>query len=42
MMRRKIQTIGWLIAFFALVWISPAMATDYELYIAGTQVTDAN
>ena len=42
MMRRKIQTIGWFIAFFALVWISPAMATDYELYIAGTQVTDAN
>ena len=44
MMRRKIQTIGWLTAFFALalLWASPAMAANYELYIAGTQVTDAN
>ena len=44
MMRRKIQTISWLTAFFALalLWASPAMAANYELYIAGTQVTDAN
>ena len=43
-MKRKLQTIGWLTAFLAmaLLWVSPAMATDYELYIAGTQVTDAN
>ena len=44
MMRRKIQTIGWFTALFALalLWGSPAMAKNYELYIAGTQVTDAN
>ena len=43
-MKRKLQTIGWLTALLAmaLLWGSPAMATDYELYIAGTQVTDAN
>ena len=43
-MRRKVQTISWFTAFFALtlLWASPAMATDYNLYIAGTQVTDAN
>ncbi len=43
-MKRKVQILGWLTAFFALalLWVSPAMATDYELYIAGTQVTDAN
>ena len=37
-------TIGWFTAFLcvALLWGSPAMAKDYELYIAGTQVTDAN
>ena len=44
MMRRKIQTIGWFTALLALtlLWASPAMAANYELYIAGTQVTDAN
>ena len=44
MMRRKIQTIGWLTALLTLtlLWVSPAMAEKYELYIAGTQVTDAN
>ena len=43
-MKQRIQTVGWLAAFLALalLWVSPAMATDYELYIAGTQVTDAN
>ena len=44
MMRRKIQTIGWLTALLALalLWVSPAMAENYDLYIAGKQVTDAN
>jgi len=43
-MKRKLQTMGWLTALLtmALLWVSPAMATDYKLYIAGTQVTDAN
>ena len=43
-MKQRIQTVGWLTALLALalLWVSPAMATDYELYIAGTQVTDAN
>ena len=43
-MKQRIQTVGWLTALLALalLWGSPAMATDYELYIAGTQVTDAN
>ena len=43
-MKRKLQTMGWLTALLGMVllWGSPAMATDYELYIAGTQVTDAN
>lgn len=44
MMRRKVQTIGWLTALFALalLWVSPAMAKDYGFSIAGTQVTDEN
>ena len=44
MMRRKIQTIGWFTALLTLtlLWVSPAMAANYDLYIAGTQVTDAN
>ena len=44
MMRRKIQTIGWLTALLALtlLWVSPTMAEGYDLYIAGTRVTDAN
>ncbi len=44
MMRRKIQTIGWFTALLALalLWGSPAMAKNYELYIAGMQVTDDN
>ena len=43
-MKRKLQTMGWLTALLGMVllWGSPAMATDYELYIAGTQVTNAN
>ena len=43
-MKRKLQTMGWLTALLGMVllWGSPAMATDYELYIAGTQITDAN
>lgn len=43
-MKRNAMTIGWFTALFAVVllWISPAMAADYGLYIAGTQVTDAN
>lgn len=43
-MRRKVQTIGWLTALFALalLWVSPAMAKDYGFSIAGTQVTDEN
>ena len=43
-MKHKLQTIGWLTAFLAmaLLWVSPAMAEDYGLYIAGVQVTDAN
>ena len=44
MMRRKIQTIGWFTALLTLtlLWVSPAMAEGYDLYIAGTRVTDAN
>ena len=43
-MKRQIQKVGWFTALLALtlLWVSPAMAKDYELYIAGTQVTDAN
>ena len=44
MMRRKIQTIGWFTALLTLtlLWVSPTMAEGYDLYIAGTRVTDAN
>ena len=43
-MKRIRTTIGWFTAFLCvtLLWVSPAMAKNYELYIAGTQVTDAN
>ncbi len=43
-MRRKRQTIGWFTALLTLtlLWVSPAMAKNYGLYITGTQVTDAN
>ena len=43
-MRRKRQTISWFTTLLALalLWGSPAMAKNYELYIAGTQVTDDN
>ena len=43
-MKRIRTTIGWFTAFLCvtLLWGSPAMAENYELYIAGTQVTDAN
>ena len=44
MMRRKIQTIGWLTALLTLtlLWVSPALAVDYKFEIAGVRVTDAN
>ena len=43
-MKRYAKTTGWLTALFAvaLLWISPAMAADYGLWIGATQVTDAN
>ena len=43
-MKRNAMTIGWLTVLFAvaLLWISPAMAEDYGLWIGGTRVTDAN
>ena len=43
-MKRIRTTIGWFTAFLCvtLLWGSPAMAENYGLYIAGTQVTDAN
>ena len=43
-MKRKRQTISWFTTLLALalLWGSPAMAKNYELYIAGTQVTDDN
>ena len=46
MMRRKLQTIGWIAALLccAVLWATPAMAEEvkYELWIAGKQVTSAN
>ena len=43
-MKKTGTTIGWFTAFLclALLWGSPAAAKEYELLIAGTQVTDAN
>ena len=43
-MKKTGTTIGWFTAFLcvALLWGSPAVAKDYGLFIAGTQVTDAN
>lgn len=46
MMRRKLQTIGWITALLccAVLWASPVMAEEekYELWIAGKQVTSVN
>ena len=43
-MKQRIQTVGWLTALLALtlLWVSPAMAKEYDLWIADTQVTDKN
>ncbi len=46
MMRRKLQTVGWIAALLccAVLWTTPIMAEEvkYELWIAGKQVTSAN
>ena len=46
MMRRKLQTVGWIAALLccAVLWTVPAMAEEvkYELWIAGKQVTSEN
>ena len=46
MMRRKLQTVGWIAALLgcAVLWASPVMAEEvkYELWIAGKQVTSEN
>ncbi|MFC2347478.1 MAG: Ig domain-containing protein [Bacteroides sp.] len=46
MMRRKLQTVGWIAALLccAVLWTTPAMAEEekYELWIAGKQVTSEN
>ena len=46
MMRRKLQTMGWIAALLccAVLWTAPAMAEEvkYELWIAGKQVTSEN
>ncbi|MFC2413878.1 MAG: T9SS type A sorting domain-containing protein [Bacteroides sp.] len=46
MMRRKLQTVGWMAALFlsAVLWTTPAMAEEvkYELWIAGKQLTSEN
>ena len=43
-MIRKLQTMGWLTALLCctLLWAAPAMAEDYDLRIAGKQVSSAN
>ena len=43
-MIRKLQTMGWLAALLCctLLWTAPAMAEDYDLWIAGKQVSSAN
>ena len=46
MMRRKLQTVGWMAALLlsAVLWTMPAMAEEvkYELWIAGKQLTSEN
>lgn len=46
MMRRKLQTVGWIAALLlsAVLWTVPAMAEEvkYELWIAGKQLTSEN
>ena len=43
-MIRKLQTMGWLAALLCctLLWAAPAMAEDYDLWIAGVRVTSDN
>ena len=43
-MIRKLQTMGWLTALLCctLLWAAPAMAEDYDLWIAGVQLTSEN
>lgn len=43
-MIRKLQTMGWFAALLCctLLWAAPAMAEDYDLWIAGKQVSSAN
>ena len=46
MMRRKLQTVGWIAALLccAVLWTTPVMAEEvkYELWIAGKQLTSEN
>lgn len=46
MMRRKLQTVGWIAALLccAVLWATPAVAEEvkYELWIAGKQLTSEN
>ena len=43
-MIRKLQTMGWLAALLCctLLWATPAMAEDYDLWIAGMRLTSEN
>lgn len=43
-MIRKLQTMGWLAALLCctLLWAAPAMAEDYDLWIAGVRLTSEN
>ena len=45
MMRRKLQTVGWIAALLccAVLWATPAVAQQaYNLWIGGVQVTSEN
>lgn len=45
MMRRKLQTVGWIAALLccAVLWTTPAVAQQaYNLWIGGVQVTSEN
>lgn len=43
-MRRKLQTAGWMAVLLlgVVLWTVPAMAEEYQLWIAGKQVTSEN
>lgn len=43
-MIRKLQTMGWLAALLCctLLWTAPAMAEDYDLWIAGVRLSSEN